>query len=107
MSPSRPHSAAPPERERANKAGGLLVDPRSRSSTVGTTQDSIDRDCELEAATNASDSSILSWTSSLTNARRYIVKADLPFQPATPPTKNHHGLLYADPMTIDERPHIK
>jgi 1-phosphatidylinositol-3-phosphate 5-kinase len=28
-------------------------------------------------------------------------------QPATPPTKNHHGLLYADQMTIDEPPHIK
>lgn len=38
---------------------------------------------------------------------RYILKADLPSQPATPPTKNHHGLLYADPMTINERPHIK
>jgi len=32
-----------------------------------------------------------------------------PLPGATLPTKNHHasGLLYADPMTIDERPHIK
>jgi 1-phosphatidylinositol-3-phosphate 5-kinase len=99
--------AAPPERERANKPGGLLVDPRSRSSTMSTTQGSIDRDRESEAATNASDSIMLSWTNSLTNAMRYMLKADLPSQPATPPAKNHHGLLYADPMTIDERPHIK
>ena len=105
--------AAPPERERlgANKAGGLLVDSRSRSSTVSTTvsttQDSIDRDHASEAATNASDSVIFSWTSSLTNAMRYMLKADLPSQPPTPLAKNHHGLLYADPMTIDERPHIK
>ena len=100
-------AAVPPERERANKAGELLVDPRSRSSTVSTTQDSIDRERESEAATRASDSFMLSWTSSLTNAMRYMLKADLPSQPATPPTRNHHGLLYADPMTIDERPHIK
>jgi len=105
--PPGQRAAAPPERERANKAGGLLVDPRSRSSTMSTTQDSIDRDRESEAGTNASDSIILSWTSSLTNAMRYMLKADLPSQPATPPAKNHHGLLYADPMTIDERPHIK
>jgi 1-phosphatidylinositol-3-phosphate 5-kinase len=105
--PPAQRGAAPPERERANKP--LLVDPRSRSSTTSTTQDSIDRDRESEAAaTNASDSIILSWTSSLTNAMRYMLKADLPSQPgATPPAKNHHGLLYADPMTIDERPHIK
>jgi 1-phosphatidylinositol-3-phosphate 5-kinase len=100
--------AAPPEREHANKApGGLLVDPRSRSSTVSTMQDSIDRDRESEAATNANDSFMLSWTSSLTSAMRYMLKADLPSQPVTSPTKNHHGLLYADPMSIDERPHIK
>lgn len=110
--------AAPPiqraaplsERERANKVpGGLLVDPRSRSSAVSTTQDSIDRDGGREAAAN--ESFMLSWTSSLTSAMRYMLKADLPSQqpePATtPPTKNHHGLLYADPMAIDERPHIK
>ena len=98
------------EREHANNSGGLLVDARSRSSTVSTTQDSVDRerDRESEAASaNASDSFILSWTSSLTNAMRYMIKADLPSGPATPPAKNHHGLLYADPMTIDERPHIK
>ena len=96
-----------PERERANKSlGGLLGDPRSRSSTVSTTQDSIDRGRESEA-TNASDSIMLSWTSSLTSAMRYMLKADLPSQPASPPTKNHHGLLYADPMAIDERPHVK
>lgn len=110
-------AAAPPERERAFRPGvgpGLLVDPRSRSSTISTTgQGSFDhRDRESEAST---DSVILSWTSSLTNAMRYMLKADLPSssssssssQPATPPAKNHHGLLYADPMTIDERPHVK
>jgi 1-phosphatidylinositol-3-phosphate 5-kinase len=104
--PSAQRAAPPPERERANKIpGGLLVDPRSRSSTVSTTQDSIDRDRESEAANN--ESFMLSWTNSLTSAMRYMLKADLPSQPATPPTKNHHGLLFADPMTIDERPHIK
>ena len=104
--------AVPSERERANKAlGEFLVGPRSRSSTVSTMQDSIvDRDHrESEAATNpnASDGFMLSWTNSLTSAMRYMLKADLPTQPATPPAKNHHGLLYADPMAIDERPHIK
>jgi 1-phosphatidylinositol-3-phosphate 5-kinase len=74
---------------------------------VSTTQDSIDRDRDSEAATNASDGIILSWTSSLTNTMRYMLKADLPSQPATPPTKNHHCPLYADLMTIDERPHVK
>jgi 1-phosphatidylinositol-3-phosphate 5-kinase len=38
---------------------------------------------------------------------QYMLKADLPSQPATPPTKNHHGLLYANSVMIDERPHIK
>jgi 1-phosphatidylinositol-3-phosphate 5-kinase len=85
--------------ERAN--AGVLVDTRSRSSTVSTTQESI----EQESAAN--DSIILSWTSSLTNAMRYMLKADLPSRPAMPLAKNHHGLLYADPLTIDERPHIK
>jgi hypothetical protein len=101
--------SAPPGRERANKAGvsPLLVDPRSRSSTVSTTQDSIDRNRESEAATNSSDSFVLSWTSSLTSAMRYILKVDYPSQPASPPTENHHGLLYADAMMIAERPHIK
>ena len=74
---------------------------------MSITQDSIDRDCESEAVTNASDSYILSWTSSLRNVMPYMLKTDLPSQPATPPTKNHHGLLYADPMTIYEHPHIK
>ena len=74
---------------------------------VSSTQNSIDYDRESEAATNASDSIILSWTSSLTKAMRYMLKADLSSQPATPPTTNHHGLLYAEPMTSDERPHIK
>jgi hypothetical protein len=86
---------------------GLLADPRSRSSAMNTTQDSIDHDRESEAATNASDDFVLSWTSSLTNAMRYMLKADLSSQPVTPPTKNHHGLLHADPTTTDERPHIK
>jgi hypothetical protein len=35
----------------------------------------------------------------------YMLKANLPSQLATPPTKIHHVLLYAGPMTIDERPH--
>jgi 1-phosphatidylinositol-3-phosphate 5-kinase len=95
--------------ERANAAAGvpLTASPRSRSSTASTTQDST---TEAEAAANASanDSFILSWTSSLTNAMRYVLKADLSARPATPPAKNHHGLLFADPLgTIDERPHVK
>lgn len=85
--------------ERAN--AGVFVNSRSRSSTVSTTQESI----EPESAAN--DSIVLSWTSSLTNAMRYMLKADLHSPPATPPAKNHHGLLYADPLSIDERPHIK
>ena len=108
----RAAAAGPPERERAFRpGGGLLVDPRSRSSTMSSTtaQGSIDhRDRDRESEASTPDSVILSWTSSLTNAMRYMLKADLPSsQPATPPAKNHHGLLYADPMTIDERPHIK
>jgi 1-phosphatidylinositol-3-phosphate 5-kinase len=93
----------PTQRAAAERASaGVLVNPsRSRSSTVSTTQDSI----EPESAAN--DSIVLSWTSSLTNAMRYMLKADLHSPPATPPAKNHHGLLYADPLTIDERPHIK
>ncbi|KAI0251595.1 hypothetical protein BJV78DRAFT_1374885 [Lactifluus subvellereus] len=35
---------------------------------------------------------------------RYMLKTKNPSRPAT---KNHHGLLYADPLAIDERPHIK
>jgi len=79
---------------------GAFVGSRSRSSTVSTTQDA-------PPEPEAHESTILSWTSSLTNAMRYMLKADLPSRPATPAAKNHHGLLYADPLTIDERPHIK
>jgi 1-phosphatidylinositol-3-phosphate 5-kinase len=101
-----PRNAAPAPRaagaERAN-AGAVLVGPRSRSSTVSTTtQESI----EQESAA-ANDSIMLSWTSSLTNAMRFMLKADLPSRPPVPLSKNHHGLLYADPLTIDERPHVK
>jgi 1-phosphatidylinositol-3-phosphate 5-kinase len=80
---------------------GVRAGSRSRSSTVSTTQDT----SESEAA--AQEESIFSWTSSLTNAMRYMLKADQPSRPAMPTLKNHHGLLYADPLTIDERPHIK
>ncbi|KAH9172446.1 hypothetical protein EDB89DRAFT_2069734 [Lactarius sanguifluus] len=79
--------------------GGVhtLVDSRSRTSTMSTTQD----------ATEASaHDSAFSWTSSLTNAMRYMLKAEFPVQPS-PVAKNHHGLLSTDPLTIDERPHIK
>jgi 1-phosphatidylinositol-3-phosphate 5-kinase len=106
-----PHAKSPfpsPQRaaaERAPNAGvPATVNPRSRSSTVSTTHTQ-ESTTEPEAAAN--DSIILSWTSSLTNAMRYVLKADLSSPPATPPAKNHHGLLYADPLTIDERPHIK
>ena len=75
-----------------------LVDSRSRSSTASTTQDAPEG--------SAHDSSVLSWTSSLTNAMRYMLKAEFPTQ-ASPVPKNHHGLLSTDPLTIDERPHIK
>ncbi len=36
-----------------------------------------------------------------------MLNADLSSQPAMPPTENLHDLLCADPMSIDERPHIK
>jgi len=87
--------------ERSYLGPGVFVGSRSRSSTVSTTQDTP----ELEGPVH--ESAILSWTSSLTNAMRYMLKADLPSRPATPAAKNHHGLLFADPLTIDERPHIK
>ncbi|KAF8264840.1 hypothetical protein EI94DRAFT_1779477 [Lactarius quietus] len=74
-----------------------LVDPRSRTSTASTTQDG------TEASTH---DTMFSWTSSLTNAMRYMLKAEFPAQP-TPLPKNHHGLLSTDPLSIDERPHIK
>jgi 1-phosphatidylinositol-3-phosphate 5-kinase len=77
----------------------VVADPRSRSSTVSTMQDASD--------TVAQDGSLFSWTSSLTNAMRYMLKTEYPVRPSTPAAKNHHGLLYADPLTIDERPHIK
>jgi 1-phosphatidylinositol-3-phosphate 5-kinase len=77
---------------------GALVDARSRSSTASTMQD------PTEASTH--DNSVFSWTSSLTNAMRYMLKAEFPAQPSLV-AKNHHGLLSTDPLTIDERPHIK
>jgi 1-phosphatidylinositol-3-phosphate 5-kinase len=77
----------------------LLRDPRSRSSTANTTLDSTD--------TGTHDGSLFSWTSSLTNAMRYVLKSENPTRPPTPAAKNHHGLLYADPLAIDERPHIR
>ena len=81
-----------------HKTTSALVDPRSRSSTASTTQDA------TEASTH--DNSAFSWTSSLTNAMRYMLKAEFPAQP-TPVAKNHHGLLSTDPLSIDDRPHIK
>ena len=79
-------------------AGAHVDDSRSRSSTASTTQDA------TEGSTH--DNSAFSWTSSLTNAMRYMLKAEFPAQPS-PALKNHHGLLSTDPLTIDERPHIK
>jgi 1-phosphatidylinositol-3-phosphate 5-kinase len=74
-----------------------LIDSRSRSSTASTMQD---------ANESTQDGSVFSWTSTLTNAMRYMLKAEFPAQ-SPPVAKNHHGLLSADPLTIDERPHIK
>jgi len=71
---------------------------RSRSSTASTTQDT------TEASTQ--DGSMFSWTSSLTNAMRYMLKAEFPAR-TSPIPKNHHGLLSTDSLTIDDRPHIK
>ena len=84
---------------------GMPIGSRSRSSTVSTTQDS----ATGQEAAPTNEGSILSWTNSLTTAMRYMLKGDLPSQPATPAAaaNHHHGLLYADPLTIDERPHIK
>ncbi|KAH9172442.1 hypothetical protein EDB89DRAFT_2095957 [Lactarius sanguifluus] len=81
--------------------GGVhaLVDSRSRTSTASTTQDATEA--------SAHDNPAFSWTSSLTNAMRYMLKAEFPVQPSSPVAKNHHGLLSTDPLTIDERPHIK
>jgi hypothetical protein len=39
--------------------------------------------------------------------RDNMLKDNLPSRATLFPTKNYHGLLYADPMTIDERSHIK
>ncbi|KAI0052167.1 hypothetical protein FA95DRAFT_1602122 [Auriscalpium vulgare] len=53
------------------------------------------------------ENSAFSWTSSLTNAMRYMLKTEQSSHPGSPVPKNHHGLLSADPLTIDARPHIK
>jgi len=90
--------------ERAHWHAGMSVGSRSRSSTVSTTQDVASGQ---EAATTPGEGSILSWTNSLTTAMRYMLKSDLPSRPAMATANHHHGLLYADPLTIDERPHIK
>jgi len=82
---------------------GVPVGSRSRSSTVSTTHDASGQ----QEAAAVSDGSMLSWTNSLTSAMRYMLKGDVPSRPATPAANRHHGLLYADPLTIDERPHIK
>ena len=93
--------------EHAHWNAGMPAGSRSRSSTVSTTQDSA---TGQEAAPTYGEGSILSWTNSLTTAMRYMIKGDLPSRPATAAAaaaNHHHGLLYADPLTIDERPHIK
>ena len=108
--PSHPSAAVPTAHraatERAYWSGGMPAGSRSRSSTVSTTQDSA---TGQEAAPTHDEGSILSWTNSLTTAMRYMLKGDLPSRPATAAAaaNHHHGLLYADPLTIDERPHIK
>jgi 1-phosphatidylinositol-3-phosphate 5-kinase len=91
--------------DRMHWHAGMTIGPRSRSSTVSTTQDSTTG----QEAAPTQEGSILSWTNSLTTAMRYMLKGDLPSRYATPAAaaNHHHGLLYADPLTIDERPHIK
>ncbi|KAI0299986.1 hypothetical protein B0F90DRAFT_1810525 [Multifurca ochricompacta] len=69
------------------------------TSTVSTMQDAVEQ--------GGHDGSLFSWTSSLTNAMRYMLKAELPSRLGSPAMKNHHGLLSTDPLAIDERPHIK
>jgi 1-phosphatidylinositol-3-phosphate 5-kinase len=92
------------QRATAERAlAGLPVGSRSRSSTVSTTHDATGQ----QEAAAVGDGSMLSWTNSLTSAMRYMLKGDVPSQPATPAANHHHGLLYADPLTIDERPHIR
>ena len=98
--------AAAAAADRAQWHAGLPIGSRSRSSTVSTTHDS----ATGQEAAPTHEGSILSWTNSLTTAMRYMLKGDLPSRPATPAVgaaNHHHGLLYADPLTIDERPHIK
>ncbi|TFY80195.1 hypothetical protein EWM64_g3820 [Hericium alpestre] len=50
-----------------------------------------------------------SWTNSLTNAMRYVLSTADPNTRTSPaPLQKHHGLLSnIDPLTIDDRPHIK
>jgi 1-phosphatidylinositol-3-phosphate 5-kinase len=87
---------------------GVPAGSRSRSSTVSTTHDASGQEAATAAAGAApNDGSMLSWTNSLTTAMRYMLKGDIPSRPTTPAANHHHGLLYADPLTIDERPHIK
>jgi 1-phosphatidylinositol-3-phosphate 5-kinase len=87
-------------------AAGVPAGSRSRSSTVSTTNDASGQEAATTTAA-PSDGSMLSWTNSLTTAMRYMLKGDIPSHPTTPAANHHHGLLYADPSTIDERPHIK
>lgn len=56
-------------------------------------------------ATNTS----LSWTNTLTQAMRSMLKpTEVPRSPSPVANfKKHHGLLSTDPLLIDERPHIK
>ncbi|KAI0260351.1 hypothetical protein BC834DRAFT_973492 [Gloeopeniophorella convolvens] len=82
------------------EASEAARDARSRTSTASTMQGT-------DASEPANESSFFAWTSSLTNAMRYMLKAEFPLRPASPAPKNHHGLLSADPLAIDERPHIK
>lgn len=51
----------------------------------------------------------LSWTNTLTQAMRSMLKpTDVPRTPSPVSNfKRHHGLLSTDPLLIDERPHIK
>jgi hypothetical protein len=68
--PARTAPGSSSEARAANKAhGGLLVDPRSQSSTVSTAQDLIDRNRKSEVVNR---SFMLSWTSSLMSATRYM-----------------------------------
>jgi 1-phosphatidylinositol-3-phosphate 5-kinase len=88
-----PHQAAA-ERGLHTK---VLIDLHSWSLTASST---------MHNATDP-DGSFFSWTSSLTSAMQYMLKTKQPLQPATPAAKNHHGLLYANPLAINKLPHIK